>query len=280
MKISEIKDLIDESKAFKSIAQGYEEIASLKLKKIRTEVERNRVFLAEMSYVYEMVNKIAHAKGIVIRPKNGQVLSIALTSNYRFYGNINNELMRFFIVNTSKYPTKRLVIGQTGISFLEGSRYFQSYEKFNFGQDIPIAEELKKLSDYLRNFSRVLVYYPQMKSVLHQNPSIKDVTAVPNVSKKMLEEDSVDFIFEPEIEKVIQFFDTQITTLLIEQSFLEAELARTASRLLSMDEAQNNAEDYIKENNIKLQIAKRSEKNIRLLEVLGCLLGYRRAKAK
>jgi ATP synthase F1 gamma subunit len=277
MNTRDISIQIEESEAFKLIAQGYEEIASLKLKRIRADVERNRTFLTEMAQVFNLVNRIAIQRGVIVKSKGQKILSLALTSNDRFYGNINNMLIRFYMVNTTKYPTDRVVIGKTGSQYLKSIHYFHPFQTLEIKADSPTPAELKAIVDATNQYYRVLVYYPQLKTVATQVPVIKDITETPSVSSSELMS-KIDFIFEPELAKVISFFDQQIMTLLLEQTFLEAELARTASRLISMDDAQSNANDSIKDFEKKLLNLKRSTRNINLFEILNSFLSFKRIK--
>ena len=64
----------------------------------------------------------------------------------------------------------------------------------------------------------------------------------------------------------MQFFDSQINSLLLLQTFYEAELSRTASRILSMDQAQIEANKNILENKKLLAQTLRNIEGNRLLE--------------
>jgi len=46
-----------------------------------------------------------------------------------------------------------------------------------------------------------------------------------------------DFIFEPSLEKLLNFFETQVFSSLFKQTVTEAELARLASRIKAMEQA-------------------------------------------
>ena len=87
-----------------------------------------------------------------------------------------------------------------------------------------------------------------------------------------------NFIFEPEIIRMLDFFDSQIKILLLEQTILESELARTASRLIAMDQAQSRAKDFISDNKRALGQLKKSTYNARLLETLATMSKWRQEK--
>ena len=282
MTTRDIKNAIEESSSLELITQAYSELASIQLKKIRDEVERNRQFYDDLAYVYAIVKKVAQKKKYIIQPKPKQRLSILITSNYRFYGNINNELVKFFIVNNAKYPSDKLVIGDTGKSYLTGIRYFHQYSSMVLKKDFPTNDELKKMVEIMSQYNQVLVFYSTFKTVLTQQPIIKDISQTENIGNSLPDkkaEEVFEYIFEPELAKMLKFFDDQVKTLLLEQAFLESELARTASRLVSMDKAQGNAKEFIKNQRSQLSTFRKSVNNIRLLETFASLAQSKREAA-
>ena len=105
-----------------------------------------------------------------------------------------------------------------------------------------------------------------------QSPIMKDITqsqaSADTKNSNLGINIPTDFIFEPELVKMLQFFDNQFKILLIQETFLEAELARTASRMISMDQAQTNAKSFIKDKKKDLALSIRTLNNNRLLEML------------
>lgn len=274
---SQIKLLIEEAKSLKQITQAFTQIASSKLKKIRTGVERNRDFFADLSNVYGLINIIAKAKKISPPAKNGKTLSLVLTSNERFYGKIGNELIEFFMVQVSKIRCDKIVIGKSGIETLKSVNYALSYKSLILKSDFPGNEEFLMLSKVIADYSKVLVFHPHFQSVMVQKPIIADITkseeeiSTQTKDSKDLIRQINSYILEPEIQKMVDFFDGQIKVLLLEAAFLEAELARTASRLISMDSAQNEAEKYLSAQEILLLNARRSIQNARILETVAAM---------
>ncbi len=249
MTIKDIDEIIEQGNSLKQIAQAYAEIANLKIKRIRSEVERNRIFFKEIADVYSLVKKMALKKKIII-PKLKKRVSIIITSNYRFYGNINSALIDFFITNTEKLETDRVIIGNAALDYFKNSGSVGDYMEVLLKKDQPDPEELKSLTNKIEDYNQVLVFYSRLESLMVQLPTVLDITAsasaqtfdiVPSEDKK------VRFIFEPELAKTLAFFDSQILTLLLEQTFLESEVARTASRFISMDKAETEANKFIKE---------------------------------
>lgn len=278
MNIKQIAQKIEEGIALKSISQAYTEIATNKLKKIRAAVERNRDYLEDLSKVHQIVKQVALAKHILPQ-KNGRSISLLITSNYHFYGNVNNNLMKYYLDTIKNQKSDQFVIGKTAIEYFNSINYPKNYQSLILKTDSPTDIELQQLSQATSPYSQVIIYYSQLKSVMVQIPTSKDITQTSflKLITELDESISTAFIFEPEIEKTLEFFETQVTNLLLEQTFLESELSRTASRLISMDQAQTNADKYIVDNKKMLGMAKNSINNNKLLETFNAIASLRRS---
>ena len=274
MTIREIEILIEEGNSLKQIAQAYSEIANLKLKRIRGELDRNRIFFKEIAQIYGMVKNIALKRGLAVsKPK--KTISLIITSNYRFYGKINSSLIDFFISSTQNLKTDRIILGKAAIDYFRAQKVFQNYTEIMLKDDQPDPWELMNLVNLIKDYSQVLVFHPQFKSFLVQQPQAADIiAATQNIGEE--EGQTIKFIFEPELSKILSFFDSQILVLLLEETFLESEVARTASRFISMDQAETEANKYIKENEELKGYVKRNLINNQILESFASLSAVRR----
>lgn len=283
MTIKEIDQLLEEGNSLKQISQAYSEIANQKLKRIREEVERNRLFFEEISKVYALVRALAIKKGISVKKPKKRVC-ILQTSNYRFYGNINNTIIDFFIQTTKNWDTDRVIIGKTGIEYFQSNEIFPTFTPMVLKNDHPSPNELNAFVNVTKTYNQVLIFYSKLKSLLVQEPSSTDITQTSkNISLNTKDEQSsrtsptnTHFIFEPEIAKTLQFFDSQVLILQIEQAFLESEVARTASRFISMDQAETEANKFIKEYNTLKAYSKRNMRNNQLLESITSILAVKK----
>lgn len=283
MTIREIDNLIEEGESLKQIAQAYSEIANLKIKRLRGELERNRLFFKEISSVYAMVKKIAGQRGIRFAKKK-KTISLVITSNYRFYGKINSDILDFFVISTQKVETDRIVLGKAAIDYFRTTRVFAGSKEILLNSDMPTQDELISIINIIKDYNQVLVFYSQLKSLLLQQPQVSDITATTTThlggeAEKIrfaAKQESAAFIFEPELSKILQFFDSQILTLLLEETFLESEVARTASRFISMDQAETEANKAIKEYQTLKSYVKRNMDNNKILENFASMMAVRR----
>lgn len=278
MTIKEIDELIEQGQSLKQIAQAYSEIANLKIKKIRGEVERNRVFYEEISKIYGLIKRIALEKGVSVK-KSKKTICMVITSNYRFYGSINSDLIDYFVANTKNSDTDRLILGKAAVDFFKAKPVFKNNLEMILKDDQPDPRELLYLVDILKDYSRVFVFFSRLKSLLVQQPQAVDLTATEKVKEDLSLRDqkkATRFIFEPDLSHILAFFDSQILTLLLEGTFLESELARTASRFISMDQAETEANKFISEYTKLKAYARRNMINNQILENFATIVATRK----
>ena len=277
--LNQLNAVLEDVSSLKMVAQAYTEISAIKLQKIRSGIERNRIFFQEITSVFRMVKVAADQRGreqAVPAARKKKAVSILLTSNQRFYGDLEYHLTQFFTEHTSTFNTDRIVIGSTAKDFFRAMAQPPPHQLYLFSSDIPPLEELRKLVDTLTDYEQIFVYYCRMQSVLVQTPSVVDLLQKPPEHYLMSKEHSFHSIFEPDIDEMLQFFNTQITMLLLEQIFLESELARTAARLTAMNQAELNADDMIKKQRRLLASAKRSLDSARLLDTIAGMSNWRK----
>lgn len=275
MTIKQIDAALEEGLSLKSIAQAYTEIANLKIKRIRAEVERNRIFFKEIEAVYALIKNLAVRRKInIIKPK--KTISLVLTSNHRFYGNINSDLLKFFISSTQNLATDRIILGKAAIDYFRATHIFNNCQEVVLKDDQPDGVELLGLVNMVRDYNQVLVFYSSMKSLLVQTPVVTDITASSNPRSRLPSEQEFKFIFEPDLSKILHFFDSQIITLLMEGTFLESELSRTASRFISMDNAETQANKFIRDYQSAKAYAKRNMDNNTILENFATMIAVRK----
>jgi len=275
MTIKQIDQVLEEGESLKAITQAYSDIANLKIKRIRADAERNRVFFQEISSVYALVKNLAAKKGIEVS-KLKKTVSIVLTSNYRFYGSINSSLLEYFVATTCRLDTDRIMLNKAAIDYFQAQPIFQNYQEVLLKGDRPDAAELLNLVNLLKTYKQVLVFYPRMKSLVVQVPTVTDITASSTTEKLNANQPNFKFIFEPDLPKILEFFDSQIITLLLEGTFLESELSRTASRFISMDKAETASIKFIKEYQTLKAYAKRNMDNNIILENFATMMAARK----
>jgi len=268
MTVNEIKKLLDQDQDLKTIAESYTEISAAKMQRIRSGIEKNRLFFDEISLLYETLKRAASARNIQLQPKPRQNLSILITSNFPFYGQIEKPVVDLFVKASN---SDLLVIGKTAVEYIKTTYPNLKFEALFLKKDLPSTEESAQIRQIIGPYNFIFVYFSKMITSFNQKPQILNLS---QIIKKYNNIAKIDYIFEPEIYQMMQFFDSQILLSLISQSFLEAELSRTAGRLIAMDEASNRSNEIIKDDNKKLALAFKNTLDNSLLDMIISLKGH------
>lgn len=242
--------------SLKELAESYEEIAAIRMQRIKDSVLKTRDFLADLSDVFvdlkssykrEVVDLLARRKKgdetlISALQKNGKKLMVYLSSNGRLYGSVTQKTFRLFTADLTKPQAQDfdiLVIGSAGKELYENAGIAKPFTYFELPDSNVDIEHIRQLVKQFLQYEQVSVYYGKFDNVVRQNPIAASITGEDIFETEVVttvpREDR--FIFEPTLEKIFQFFETQIMANLFSQSLLENQLARHASRVNAMEEA-------------------------------------------
>ncbi|MCL4398034.1 F0F1 ATP synthase subunit gamma [Patescibacteria group bacterium] len=272
--IDPIHENIKTGETIRIMAEAYSELSVSRLNRIRVKIERNRLFALDLAQAFHEVRAAASIFNFKNKPVRKPKLNVLLFSNHGYFLSLETQMVRFFREQGDDGDI--LVIGRSGAEIFAGQGYTKHFDILIFPTDLPRSLELAKASERLKGYDRVSVFYPQFKTVATQIPVSFDITGDLGRIEKT-NHSPAPAILEPEAPKMLEFFEGQIVRLLLEQAFLEAELARTAARLLMMDSTQNRARDYIRAQEKVLRTHMKEKQEGKILELsLGFLARKRR----
>ncbi len=265
--IADLKAELEEGTTLNFISSAFTEASAARIGRIRTQFEANRQFYDEISHVYHLVRLSSQGTDLArskdtIRKK---VLSIAVTSNQRFYGNLNAVIMRSFLEAIASRQTDSMIIGATGHDYMKAVDYKKPFTKIIFLHDDPTSDETRAFLDAIMPYDAVVVYHPKFVSLVTQNVGEIDITQA-MVAGDKTSEDEIHMLFEPESQKILEFFQRQVRALLFLHVMLEANLSRTAARLITMSNAEERSAELIKKKHAEIRKLQASIVNEKLLE--------------
>lgn len=265
--VDKIKSYLSEVESLALLAEVFTDLAKIRLDRIRATIERNRIYAAEIAKVLHIVRVTAEERGLSAARKKKLSASLLITSDKRlYYGFLDTKVVDFYLAHTAYAGyADRFVVGLVGMDILAGKKYPFAYERIVFAKDFPTGAELSDLTKKLAGYQKVIVYFPRLLSLLSQIPTVVDITGF--LAGTVFANESRYYIFEPEIGKILNFFEEQIIRLLLEQSFLEAELARTGTELTTMDQARQNASRVISSQRMALALARKQFLNWQSLDL-------------
>src|SRR5579871_6693668 len=142
-----VNEELEALNSLKELAESYEEIAVVRMQKIKDSVLKTRDFLADLSDIFvdlkssyerevkDLLERVKKGDKTVIPglQKNGKALMVYLSSNGKLYGSVTEKTFRLFIEDLKKTPqegTDLVVIGTAGKEMFEGSSYRRPFEYF------------------------------------------------------------------------------------------------------------------------------------------------------
>ncbi len=263
--IEQLKAEIQDEETLYGLASSFTEVSAAKIGVLKKKFEKNQGFFQEVSDLYRLVKSSSDLPATASKG----TLAVAMTTNNRFYGVINLEVMKKFLNETQEPNIVRMVVGKIGISHLQSINFKEPIEKMVLEKDVPKIEDLQKLLETAQAYQKVLLFYPQFRTIYTQTPAVTDIAFSPTPKTQKTVEETLRFIFEPELPKIVEFFETQIRTILLQRVLLEVDLSVTASRLQAMSRAKEHAREVLDQRKQQLTKKTQSQINARLLESLG-----------
>lgn len=270
--------------SLKRLATAYEQISVTKMQRARGGVLSSRSYLEELTKVFnqvksnynEQVQKLLvkkHHDGSVTYStlnKNGQSIAILLSTNSKLHGDIGRKVFRQFVDNLKAHNPDIYIIGKVGKELFDAAGVEKEYKYIDFPDLTSEREFLVPISEVLEQYENVTVYYGKFVNVLTQSASATNISGTPPIGNVDYQPTSVHFYFEPSLETVLQFFESQIFASLLKQTLHESALSNDASRIQQMELALENIEDSsLKLINAKRKIKKRVDNAKQIQRLLG-----------
>ena len=263
---------LDDVETVRFISSTLFEISARQMTKLREALAENDEFYDEIGELYDVVKRSAalqkHLKPDSDETKGSKQLSVAVvfTSNKRFYGSLNRDLVKTFMEDVSGDGVDRIVIGDTGREIVEITRSAPVCQFLSFEQDEPTPKEVQQFLERVKSYDQIFVYYPTFTSVFLQKVSKIDITHTPTAldANKSI----VEYIFEPELPQLLTFFEQRVRSLLFNRVLLETELARVSARFVAMSAAERQANELGKTLTRSIRNQKEATSNRELLEAL------------
>ena len=286
-----VQEDIEALNSLKDLAESYEEIAVIRMQKLKDSVLITREFLMALSDVYvdlkssykrevqDLMKRIK--KGEKTLPsglqKNGKTLLVYLSSNGKLYGSVTQKTYRLFMDDLKKPEFANsdiAIIGAAGKEMFDGSSQKRKYTYFELPDTSVELEHIKEIMKTFLVYEKVYIYYGKFGNVVNQDPINTSITGEEIFESDVHEVTNREdrFIFEPTLEKIYHFFETQIMVNLFSQTLLENQLARHASRVNSMEAALINIEEEsIKLNKLAVRLKHLSQNKKQIETVSGVL---------
>jgi ATP synthase F1 gamma subunit len=258
----QLKQELLTTRSMKMLTTAYEEHALEQINIARYSVLASRDFAVELTTIFSnvrtsyenllstMIEKDKkQLAALRKRMKNGKEVMVLVSANNKLYGEIIPKICRLFMDHANNSTADLVVIGRDGRNYVQTHGINRHYQYFEIPDTDISHETLKPLISYLLPYANVLLFCGKFNNVVSQEAIAASITGeqpLPNINQaKDVNKKADDFLFEPSIEYVMDFFESQIFSIILSQTISEAQLARFGSRIKAMESAQNNMQRLI-----------------------------------
>lgn len=274
------QELVD-LKTIRLVANALFDMSAQKIGRLRAVFEKNREFYDNIAKLYQAVKQTAFERGeLPQRPRTTAVrtVAVAFTSNKRFYGSVNADVMNSFLeYMRSNTDADFIVIGRTGKVLMENNPDCEKRASyFSFLGDEPDSVEIRQFLKNVALYDQVQVFFPSFLNVFEHKVLTLDITYAPHEKPVDNTTPKFDYIFEPELSKILDFFETRVRFLLFQRAMLEAELTRTAARLFSMNQAQDRSDETVLHTRRAIRRKEKNLNDLRLLESFSAISKWKK----
>lgn len=264
MQQHKLKQEIETVESFRFLAQAYEEISVIKMQGVRSLVLKTRDFLEGISDVFYdvkssykrqiaiIMKKAAKEKKSLQTPlsafqKNGKSVVVLLSANTKLYGDIVPRTFTLFMETIAKTNDDIVIVGKLGRELFAEADTKKPHTYFEVPDTKIVFEDLKPVVAHIFPYEQVTVFYGKFVNVINQTPTAASISGEKTFATQEEGQPQVQtkFLFEPTLNKVLQFFESQIFSALFKQSVHESQLARHASRIRAMESALENIHDHL-----------------------------------
>jgi F0F1-type ATP synthase gamma subunit len=198
-------------------------------------------------------------------------VSVFLSANTGLYGEIVKRTFATFIADVRSNNSEVTIVGRQGLTLFIQEEPNRPYTYFDLPDYGATSRQISDIIKHIVSYESINVYYGKFLNVINQSPSKYSITAEMDIPEN-IEKGGDMYIFEPSLEKILMFFETEIFASLFEQSVSESELAKSASRVLAMDKAAANVRKYLENLRMEKLVMQHKVINKRQLNSLSSIL--------
>jgi ATP synthase F1 gamma subunit len=254
-----VKD-IEFTSTLKLLAKAYEEISVIKMQRVKSSVLTTREFIEDLNQVfvdvrssYEaqikgMMNKNKKSKNQLsfsTQRKNGKEVLVFIAADEKLYGDIVKKVFHLFTFylkqrQDKEQPVDIVIVGKYGKELFDSLHNNLAYTYIEIPDTYVKLTDLKPIIDIIADYETVNVFYGKFGNVVNQEATATDVTGAPFLGLEQKIDKKIHYFFEPSLQEILRFFETQVFASLFQQTMHESELSRLASRIKAMEDALSN----------------------------------------
>jgi F-type H+-transporting ATPase subunit gamma len=267
-------------KSTQQITKAMKMIAASRLKRAQDRIVAARPFAQLMLRVLNgLVGSIEQEMHPLLRQPSadGRPLLIVITGDRGLSGSFNSNVIKAagqFIVNEGRDRQVALgLIGRKGRDFFRRRGFDVRYEAVGIFQRLSF-NDAKAIADVAideftsGNASSVYLVYNEFKSVMSQRIVVERLLPIPRLEGSAAGAASVDYLYEPEPQKIFQDLLPRHVQVQVYRALLESNAAFFAAQMTAMDSATRNSAEMIEDLTLYMNKVRQAAITREIIEVV------------
>ena len=282
--LKEVRTRIASVKSTQQITSAMKMVAASKLRKAQTGILQLRPFAQKQKQLLQELSKGSDNSGsgsFSARKDGNRQLLVVFSSNRGLCGAFNTNVIKQVNSIASGYgksgkneDLSLITIGRKATEYFSRLNYriLEShddlYNNISFGEASLIAEKLIQM--YLDGkYDKIQFVYHQFRNAVVQKLIVEQFLPVePPVEEKGTTSGSVDFIFDPTKEEILEELVPQILKTQLYKALLDSWASELGARMTAMSQATDNASELLKELKLSYNKARQAAITKEILEIV------------
>lgn len=281
--LKEVRNRIKSVTSTQQITKAMKMVSAAKLRRAQDAIIQMRPYTNKLQ---EMLSNIVSGSssdsGMALAEERSadRILLIPITSDRGLCGGYNSYVIKLTRETIrSKYASQHakgnvtiLPIGKKGYEYFQRNNYklvdnyWEIFSDLSF-DNVRRAAVHAQQAFLNKEFDRVEIIYSQFKNAATQIFVNEPYLPIPKVEKPKGAK-SVDFIFEPDMESLLQELMPKILNTQVYKAVLDANASEHGARMTAMDKASENANELLKSLKISYNRARQAAITTELTEIV------------
>ena len=283
----QLKEVRNRNKSVTStqqITKAMKMVSAAKLRRAQDAILQMRPYSRKLQEMLSNIVSNASSEGgmpLADERTTERVLMIPITSDRGLCGGYNSYVIKLTreVINT-KYAAQHakgnvtiLPIGKKGYEYFLRNNYKVVDAYWDIFDDLAF-DNVRKAAQYAqqaflnKEYDRVELVYSQFKNAATQIFTAEPYLPIPRTPKVEGSKKSVDFLFEPSMEVLLQELMPKILNTQVYKAVLDANASEHGARMTAMDKASENANELLKSLKISYNRARQAAITTELTEIV------------
>jgi F0F1-type ATP synthase gamma subunit len=255
-KIHQQLDFVDR---FKGFALSYQQVTMAEMAEVRETVLQTRAYMEGLQDVFidvkndhkmrieelQKKNKGKSHLSFSTLEKTRKNAVILFSVSTKFSNFLNKVVIEKLVEYLKKNNADIFVFGKVGESILKQN--FPSKKITLIAEDRSENNNMKKVLEKLLTYQNVELFFPKFHNLLNQEVVSTNLTGEESALNKASSsvsrlEENRRFLFEPDIDKILNFFEVEFFKFVFDRSMEESNLAHLGARLTTFESVQQSVD--------------------------------------